>query len=264
METNEKDPGKIFIMIPTYNESMNIRPLIEQILAIEADIEIVVVDDNSPDGTADIVRDIMKNDNRVHLVFRQDERGRGTAGIAGFIYALDRGADTVIEMDADFSHNPAHIPEFLRHIRNHDLVVGSRFVHGGKDLRKGFIRVFVTWAANRYIRLLLKIKIRDATSGYRCFRREVLEALDMTRTISVGPSIVQELLYKAILMGFTVCEVPIIFEDRHAGISTFNFRLAMQGIITILILRYLFSNFSRRDPSASNPDYKKAPPGEEP
>jgi dolichol-phosphate mannosyltransferase len=245
MSEKPKEGAKVFVMIPTYNEAENIGELTKRILEIEADIEVVVVDDNSPDGTAGIVRQIKERDRRVHLVFREREKGRGTAGIAGFRYALDHGAEVVIEMDADFSHDPKHIPEFLEHIRNYDVVVGSRFVHGGRNVRKGLIRNLVTRVANIYIRTVLGINIRDATSGYRCFRREVLEALDISRTISIGPSVVQELLYKAILKRFTVHEIPITFVDRYRGISSFNFRLALQGFIMVLILRYLFSDIRR-------------------
>ena len=235
-------------MIPTYNEAENIGRLLRQILEVGQDIEIVVVDDNSPDGTAKIVREMMERDGRVHLIFREREKGRGTAGIAGFRYALEHGAEVVIEMDADFSHDPKHIPEFLDHIRSYDVVVGSRFVKSGRNVRKGFLRNLVTWGANYYIRLALGIRIRDATSGYRCFRREVLEALDISRTISIGPSVVQELLYKSIMMGYHVYEIPITFVDRYRGISSFNFRLALQGFIMVLILRYLFSDVRRLSP----------------
>lgn len=236
---------KIFVMIPTYNEADNIAQLIRTILSIEPHLEIVVVDDDSPDGTAQIVKEISSSDSRVHLLWRHHERGRGTAGIAGFKYAMEHGADVIIEMDADFSHDPHMIPEFLKYIDEYDVVVGSRFVRGGKNIRKGFIRNLVTWAANHYIRFVLKIKIQDATSGYRCWRREVLEALDISRTISIGPSVVQELLYKALLLGFSVKEIPITFVDRFRGISSFNFRIALQGFIMVLILRYLFSDIRR-------------------
>lgn len=232
-------------MIPTYNEADNIAQLIRTILSIEPDLDIVVVDDDSPDGTAQIVREISAKDSRVHIIWRHNERGRGTAGIAGFKYAMEQGADIIIEMDADFSHDPRMIPKFLKYINEYDVVVGSRFVPGGKNIRKGVIRNFVTWAANLYIRFVLKIKIQDATSGYRCWRREVLEALDISRTISIGPSVVQELLYKALLLGFSVKEIPITFVDRFRGISSFNFRIALQGFIMVLILRYLFSNIRR-------------------
>lgn len=244
--TQEKQlPGKVFAMIPTFEEAENIRELIERVLAVNDDIEIVVVDDNSSDGTANIVREMMEKEPRLHLLFRENERGRGTAGIAGFQYALNRGADVIIEMDADFSHDPKHIPEFLELIKEYDLIVGSRFVPGGKNIRPGIIRNMVTRFANLYIRLVLGIKIRDATSGYRCFRREVLEALDISRTISIGPSVVQELLYKSGLMGFRIREIPITFVDRYRGTSSFNFRIAMQAFMMVLILRYLFSDIRR-------------------
>jgi dolichol-phosphate mannosyltransferase len=241
-------PHKIFVVIPTYNESENIGLLIERVLELVPQVEIVVVDDSSPDGTADIVREWEKRDHRVHLLFRENEKGRGTAGVMGFLFALERGADIVIEMDADFSHDPKHLPEFVREIRNCDVVVGSRFVPGGRNVRSGLRRNLVTWLANIYIRHILHTDIRDCTSGYRCFRREVLEALDLTHTISKGPSVVQELLYKSSLLGFRIKEIPIIFVDRYRGISSFNFRLALQGFIMSLILRYIFSELRRLNP----------------
>lgn len=239
------EPQAVWVMIPSYNEAENIEQLISEINALDIDPQIVVVDDNSPDGTAKIVKRLMDSMKNVHLVLRTEERGRGTAGVAGFKYALDNGAEYVIEMDADFSHHPKHIPDLLKAMEDHDVALGSRFVAGGKNIRKGFIRNLVTVFANIYINLILGVKIKDATSGYRCFKREVLEAIDLDHTVSIGPSVVQELLYKSSLMGFKIKEVPITFVDRYRGMSSFNFRIALQGFIMVLVLRYMFSDIRR-------------------
>jgi dolichol-phosphate mannosyltransferase len=235
------------VMIPTYNERENIGPLIESLEALAIPgLEIVVVDDHSPDGTGEVLDALAKRRPGLHVVHRLHERGRGTAGIAGFKAALARRADIIIEMDADFSHHPRHIPALLAAAENCDVVVGSRFVPGGKDLDRGFVRHTITRVANFYIRRILKITdVHDCTSGFRLFRRKVLETINLDNTISLGPSVVQELLYKAILRGFCVREIPIVFVDRKKGSSTFSSKIMIQSFIMTLILKFLFSNLRR-------------------
>lgn len=235
------------VYIPTYNEALNIERLVREIHRIEPALEILVVDDQSPDGTAEIVRRLQPEIPQLHLLVRNGRRGRGLAGVDGFQYWLDRGVDFIVEMDADFSHHPRYLPDFLREIGSNDIVLGSRFVPGGDDTDRGPLRHMVTRLAGTYIRAILGIKIKDATSGYRCFRREVLEALDIRNTISLGPGIVQELLYKALLKGFHVKEIPIVFVDRKRGQSTFNIKIALQGIFMVLILRYYFSRIREKE-----------------
>jgi dolichol-phosphate mannosyltransferase len=246
-ETRTKKTSSIFVMIPTYNERDNIGRLIQAIEALgQPGLQVVVVDDASPDGTGDLLDQMAKSRPGLHVVHRYSERGRGTAGIAGFKYALKQGADMIVEMDADFSHHPRHLPEMIQAADQADVVVGSRFVAGGKDLDRGFIRHFITLLANFYIRKVLKIAdVHDCTSGYRLFRREVLEAVRMDNTISLGPSIVQELLYKAVQLDFRVKEIPIIFVDRKQGQSTFSWRIMVQSLLMTLILKFLFSQLRR-------------------
>jgi dolichol-phosphate mannosyltransferase len=175
------------------------------------------VDDDSPDGTAGRVAEIGRHDPRVHILVRREARGRGLAGKEGFRRALGLGADFIIEMDADGSHQPLHIPSLLERAREYDLVLGSRFVPGGKDADRPLARRLITLMARRFIRRLFRIPVKDVSSGFRCFRREVLEGIDPDSLISAGPSIVLEVLYKARQMGFSISEVPIVFIDRKKG-----------------------------------------------
>ncbi|MEW6684978.1 MAG: polyprenol monophosphomannose synthase [Candidatus Edwardsbacteria bacterium] len=227
-------------MIPTFCERENIVQLVEEILALNLGVNILIVDDNSPDGTGKIADELAKKYPQVQVLHRQGIGGRGSAGIAGLKYLLAQGADFIIEMDADFSHQPCYLPLFLEKIKEADIVIGSRFVKGGKDIGRG-MRHLITLFANVYIRNVLGLKIYDCTSGYRCFRRKVLEAINLDNTVSLGPAIVQELLYKACLRGFRVVEIPVVFVERRRGKSTFNFRIMLEGFLMVLILKFLFS-----------------------
>lgn len=224
-------------MIPTFNESENIQPLIRGILNVDSSIEVLVIDDDSPDGTAALVQDLAEESSRVHLFLRKKERGRGTAGIAGFLKALEMGADCVIEMDGDFSHHPRHIPAFLHAIKHYDVVIGSRAIQGGGERGRSRFRRFVTRFANTFIRWIYHIPIRDCTSGFRCFKRTVLEALPLRKMISRGPSIVEEVLYACHCLGFSFREIPIIFEDRKRGASTLSFSKLLNTFFMILRFR---------------------------
>jgi len=228
---------KTFIVIPTYNEVENIKRLITEILSLPVNVEILVVDDSSPDGTGQVVEKIAHRDERVHLLLRTEERGRGSAGIAGFKKALELGADYIMEMDADFSHHPQYIPEFIKQIKHYDVVLGSRFVRGGKDVDRGPLRQIITTFANLYVRLVLQVHIKDCTSGYRCFRKAVVASLPWDTMTSTGPSIVQEVLYHCYLRGYTFKEIPIIFIDRRQGESTLNWKILFQGFLMVLKLR---------------------------
>jgi dolichol-phosphate mannosyltransferase len=234
---------KAMAMLPTYNEAPNIEQLLLQILRQGADIGAVVVDDNSPDGTAAIVERLREKDPRVHLILRQEERGRGTAGIAGFRYALRQGIPFIIEMDADFSHQPFYIPSFLKQMEDCDLLIGSRLVEGGGERGRHFLRKWITRLANTYIRLILGLPVRDCTSGYRVFRREVLEAIELDRIISQGPSVVEEVLYKSHKQGFRIKEVPYILEERKAGESTFNRKIMLDALKMMLKIRREYRNY---------------------
>jgi dolichol-phosphate mannosyltransferase len=233
----------LMVMIPTYNESKNIAQLISKILEVSPSSHIVVVDDDSPDGTWKLVEKLKNEDPRIHLIHRIGRKGRGSAGVEGFIYAIEQEAELILEMDSDFSHNPSYIPSFLKEIGQVDLVIGSRSIAGGGETGRGLIRPIITKWANIYIRFILGIPIQDCTSGFRLFRRKVLQSIEMESLISKGPSIVQEILYQAYLMKFTMKEVPILFEERIAGHSTFNFRIILNSFFLILRFKYLYRNF---------------------
>jgi dolichol-phosphate mannosyltransferase len=202
-----------------------------------------VVDDNSPDGTAAIVERLRKEDPRVHLILRKNERGRGTAGVAGFKYAIAQGVELVIEMDADFSHQPSYIPNFISQMDDCDLLIASRLVAGGGEKGRHFLRQWITRTANAYIRLILGLPVRDCTSGYRVFRRQVLQAIELDELMAQGPPIVEEVLYKAYKRGFRIKEVPYILEDRKAGESTFNRRIMLDALKMIPKIRWKYRNY---------------------
>ncbi len=234
---------KAIAMVPTYNEALNIEPLLRGILSQGPDVGAVVVDDNSPDGTAAIVERLAKEDPRVRLILRREERGRGTAGIVGFRYAVQQGIPFIIEMDADFSHQPVYLSSFLQQMGDCDLLIASRLVPGGGERGRHFLRKWITRLANSYIRLVLGLPVRDCTSGYRIFRREVLEAIELDQIMSTGPSVVEEVLYKAYKRGFRIKEVPYILEERKAGESTFNRKIMLDALKMMLTIRWRYRNY---------------------
>ena len=227
---------KTIVVVPTYNEKDNIVQLIRKILLHNVDI--LVVDDNSPDGTWKLVEEISKKEKRVKLHKRIGERGRGTAGIAGFKDALKQGYDCIIEMDADFSHNPDDIPRLLDAIRNADIVLGSRLVKEGRQIGRSSYRKLLTSFANNYIRTILGMKIKDCNSGYRCFRKKVLEGINLDSIKAKGPDIVQEILYKAYLKGFKIIEIPIVFTEREKGSSKLGMKHHLMGYTKVLNLKW--------------------------
>ena len=225
---------KTYVIIPTYNEAENIEELLKAILDLKIEgLVPVVVDDNSPDGTGKIAQKIPG----VKTIIRAKDRGRGRAGIEAFKFALKEGADYIIEMDADFSHHPKYIPDLLKHIQNYDVVLGSRFIQGGKDINRSSLRQIVTKFAQNYIKLMLGLKVKDPTSGYRCFRRRVLEAINLDKMISAGPSIVSEILYNVKIKGFSIFETPIEFQDRTKGETTLNLFILLKTLYMVLKLR---------------------------
>ncbi|MCB2154964.1 polyprenol monophosphomannose synthase [bacterium] len=229
---------KIIATLPTYNESENILPLIDALLAVSKNLEVLVIDDDSPDGTWELVGKRAEADPRVHLLHRTTDRGRGTAGIAGFREALSLGAELIVEMDADWSHHPRFLRALLEGTRRADVVIGSRLVRGGGEAGRSPIRTAITHAANFYIRAILGLPVRDCTTGYRVFRRWVLEGIEWDRVQSTGPAIVQEVLVAARAMGARFVEVPIQFEERRAGNSTFNSKIMLAGLAAQWRLRF--------------------------
>jgi dolichol-phosphate mannosyltransferase len=216
-------------MVPTYNEASNIKLVIDEILNCGANADVLIVDDMSPDGTYKIVEEISKTNNKVHLLLRKEKKGRGYAGKDGFLKALDMKADYIVEMDGDGSHSPKYIPEFLKTIENCDVVIGSRYISGGKDEERSILRQIVSNFSRRYLSFVLGVKIQDPTSGYRMFKREALTKFAAELTAS-DPFIVTEVLYKIKENNLKVKEYPIIFLARFSGKS----KLRLGTLITYL------------------------------
>jgi len=239
-------PLRVVCTLPTYNESGNILALARELLALGPDVHVLVVDDDSPDGTWKIVEEAGKSEPRLRVMRRTRDRGRGRSGRDGFVEALRMGAKIVIEMDADFSHQPSHVPLLLARLDapgpppGHaiGLVLGSRAVAGGSDADRGLVRRWITKLANLYIRVVLGLSVRDCNSGFRCWRREALERIRVEETFSAGPAIVQELLFKAARAGVGIAEVPIDFANRRHGTSTLTFGKLLTGYTTVLQLRW--------------------------
>ncbi len=210
---------RALVILPTYNEAENVLPLAREILAADDRLEILVVDDNSPDGTGDLVEDAGRKDSRIHLVRRPAKLGLGTAYLAGFRFGLDRGYDLVLSMDCDGSHHPRHLPAILAAIEDADLVVGSRYVRGGKIVNWAWYRRALSRFANFYARSLLRLPVRDCTGGYRCYRRKVLQTVRPFEIRSSGYSFLEEMVWRTDRCGFRIVEVPIVFEDRTRGNS---------------------------------------------
>ena len=233
---------KVVCTVPTYNEVENIVDLADALLAHGEHVEVLVVDDDSPDGTAAAVLAAQATRPRLHLLHRTTDRGRGAAGRDGFLRALAMGADVVVEMDADFSHHPRYLPVLVETLLAErspplGLVVGSRAVAGGTDDDRGIVRRVITRLANAYIRLLLGLDVRDCNSGYRCWRADTLRRIEVEKTFSKGPAIVQELLFKTARAGIAIAETPIEFVDRVRGESTLTWRTLLTGYTTVLELR---------------------------
>jgi dolichol-phosphate mannosyltransferase len=230
---------KALVIIPTYNERENLVPLMKQIFAEGLPLEVLIIDDHSPDGTGAVADELAAADPRVHVMHRPGKMGLGSAYVAGFRYALERDYDAVFEMDADFSHNPDSLPEFLRELENADLVVGSRYLHGVTVVNWPLKRLVLSYGANVYSRVITGIPIKDLTGGYKCFRRQVLEALDLSRVKSDGYGFQIEINYKAWRKGFRIREIPILFVDRRAGESKMNQRIVWEAAWMVWRLRIL-------------------------
>ena len=227
------------VIVPTYNESENISVLIDRLLDLPCGLEVLVVDDNSPDGTGEIVEERRRRDARVHLLRRPGKLGLGSAYVAGFRYALEHGAEFVFEMDADFSHDPDAIPEFLREAETHDLVLGSRYLHGVTVVHWPLSRLILSYSANLYTRLITGLPIRDATGGFKCFRRRALLAVNLDQVRSDGYAFQIEMTYKIWRLGLRIREIPITFVDRRAGVSKMNRRIVWEAAGLVWRLRFM-------------------------
>jgi dolichol-phosphate mannosyltransferase len=231
--------GRALVIVPTYNERENIARLVETVLSQDARLEILVVDDGSPDGTGDIVEDIRRTNARVHILRRAKKLGLGTAYVAGFRWALERGYDYVFEMDADFSHDPAHLPQFLRAVEEADLVLGSRYRDGKVTVVNWPIaRLILSYFANVYARGVTGLPLWDATGGFKCFRREVLAAIDLTDVRSNGYAFQIEMSFRAWKRGFRIVEIPIVFVDRTEGQSKMSGRIVREAVWMVWRLRW--------------------------
>ncbi len=227
------------VIVPTYNERENIGPLLDRLLALPYGLEVLVVDDSSPDGTGDLVAERQEGEPRIHLLRRAGKLGLGSAYVAGFRHALAHGAQYVFEMDADFSHDPDAIGEFLAAAENADLVLGSRYLHGVTVVNWPLSRLILSYSANVYTRLITGLPVRDATGGFKCFRRAALEAIDLDAVRSDGYSFQIEMSYKVWRKGFRIVEIPITFVDRRAGVSKMNRRIVWEAAGMVWRLRFM-------------------------
>jgi glycosyltransferase involved in cell wall biosynthesis len=224
------------VVIPTYNEQENIERLLSALLALPLPLHVIVVDDNSPDGTGASVDRMAAQDARVIAIHRPAKLGLGTAHIAGMRLALERGMDLVLTMDADFSHDPKHVPALVALCESRDLAIGSRYVPGGGTRNCSLFRRGLSRSANAFSRLLLGLRARDCTAGYRCYRRSVLEALDLDQVHANGYSFLIELLHRVQQSGFSVGEVPIVFVDRRFGTSKISKHEVGRALLTVFRL----------------------------
>ena len=227
------------IIIPTYNESDNIEKLLDLISRTDPAAHVLIVDDNSPDRTYEIVERLMQTSypGRLFLLKRAGKLGLGTAYIAGFKWALARDYDYIFEMDADFSHDPKYLPAFLAAIEKHDLVLGSRYVPGGGVKNWGLLRKIISRGGSLYARTILGLSLRDLTGGFKCFRRQVLESIDLDAVKPNGYSFQIEMTYRARCKGFRICETPIVFEDRTAGKSKMSRKIFLEAVLMVWKLR---------------------------
>jgi dolichol-phosphate mannosyltransferase len=229
---------KILIITPTYNERENLQRLTTEVHRIVPEAHMLIVDDNSPDGTGDLADGLAASDSRIAVLHREGKLGLGTAYVSGFKYALEHGYDLVFEMDADFSHRPEHLPEFLEAIQNADVVLGCRYMEGGGTEDWGLMRRMLSRGGNLYARTLLSLPFQDLTGGFKCFRREVLEKIDLDRIESAGYAFQIELTFRAHRAGFRIAETPIIFPDRTLGHSKMSRKIIAEALVRVWGIRF--------------------------
>lgn len=241
---------KVTVVVPTYNEAENIHALVAELLSLDVDnLDILIVDDDSPDGTGEIAEQLQaQHPARIQVLHRTGKRGLGRAYVMGFQHALAAGADYIVQMDADFSHSPAYIPVFLSRMSDWDVVVGSRYVRGGElDHRWSWWRRFLSWWANAaYSRVILGLQVSDATAGFKCWRREVLETIALNSIHSGGYVFQIEMAYLAERLGFRVLEVPIYFEDRRIGRSKMSVPIKLEAAWRVWEIKWRYRRLGRR------------------
>lgn len=233
---------RVLTIIPTYNEAENIAPLVESLRALDLDLHIVIVDDNSPDGTGAIADRLVQTYPAVHVIHRPAKLGLGTAYTTGFLFALEHGFERVVTMDADFSHNPRYLPSLIELTDQADVAIGSRYVAGGGVRLWGVNRRLLSRGANLFARSLLGLKVNDCTAGFRCYRSEVLKAIDPTSIRADGYSYLIEMLWRVLQAGFTVVETPIVFTDRRRGASKISRQEIVKAGATVLRLAFRAAN----------------------
>lgn len=229
---------KSIIIIPTYDELNNIQKLVPELLELYEDLDILVVDDNSPDGTGDYIRELGTTNPRVKLIARQGKLGLGTAYVAGYRYMLENGYDIAFQMDADYSHDPREIANFKKYLDDYDLIIGSRYIQGVNVINWPMRRLLLSYFANYYTKIITGLPLKDSTGGFKCFKRKVLEAIDLDQMKSNGYSFQIEMNYKAWIKGFKLKEVSIIFMDRVAGTSKMSKQIVREAIFRVWKLRF--------------------------
>ena len=236
------------VSIPTYNEIENIRAIIRAVTSLEKPLDVLIIDDGSPDGTADAVKELMQTElqGRLHLIERKGKLGLGTAYICGFKWAIEHGYDYIFEMDADFSHNPNDLPRLYAacHDEGFDVAVGSRYITGVNVVNWPIGRVLMSYYASAYVRTILGISLRDTTAGFVCYRREVLETIDLDKIRFKGYAFQIEMKYSAIRLGFKIKEVPVIFVNRELGTSKMSGGIFSEALFGVIRLR--LGNITRR------------------
>ena len=236
------------VIIPTYNEIENIRAIIRAVTSLEKPLDVLIIDDGSPDGTADAVKELMQTElqGRLHLIERKGKLGLGTAYICGFKWAIEYGYDYIFEMDADFSHNPNDLPRLYAacHDEGFDVAVGSRYITGVNVVNWPIGRVLMSYYASAYVRTILGISLRDTTAGFVCYRREVLETIDLDNIRFKGYAFQIEMKYSAIRLGFKIKEVPVIFVNRELGTSKMSGGIFSEALFGVIRLR--LGNITRR------------------
>ncbi|WP_337865225.1 polyprenol monophosphomannose synthase [Ignavibacterium sp.] len=229
--------NKVLVIIPTYNEIENVKKIIPVVLEQNENVDVLIVDDNSPDKTGDYVESLSKENSRIKLIRREKKLGLGTAYIAGFKYAVQNNYSYVFEMDADFSHDPKEINNFLDAIKDADVVLGSRYINGVRVLNWPMRRLLLSYFASVYTRIITGLPVKDATGGFKCFRIDVLKAIDLDRIKSNGYSFQIEMSFKAYKKGFRIKEIPIVFLDRVKGKSKMSKKIVIEAIFMVWKLR---------------------------
>ena len=230
---------KSLIIIPTYNEKDNIEAITSAVLELPYNFNVLIVDDNSPDGTGAIADTLSSNNNLIYVIHNSEKKGIGPAYIRGFKWGLERGYDLLFEMDADFSHRPHYLHDFMETIEDSDLVLGSRYISGVNVVNWPLGRLLLSYFANVYTRIATGLPVHDATGGFKCFRRKVLEAIDLSKIHSSGYTFQIEMTMRAHAQGFKIKEIPIIFYDRTRGTSKMSFHIAREAVYMVWKLRLL-------------------------